>query len=222
MNTATRVSTALNTVLPIRIGFLLERSDVTCPWCPSASYRGIDRLPYIPIPEEETELRSARRNSLLDVWERYWEAKDSGKLNILPQLALDLQQGFRSEGINFEAIYAEIAELPDKLDQHPAGELWPKNLTSSLTNMRHIYGRVVKPRDDTVLLGYDLAHPVPSFHSAIYQPGLHRQCADLQSYLNRHGLFEEVEVARQFNSIANQMSYGLLPFCIVAIWEMPA
>ena len=83
---------AISDSVPLRLGFWLERVGVTCLKWPSVPYRGIDRPPYLPSLEEEDELRSTGRRRLADLWDHYWDAEDSGELNINLRLAQDVER----------------------------------------------------------------------------------------------------------------------------------
>jgi len=67
--------------LPIRPGFFLERTDVMFPLLPWTSYRGVDRSPFIPTPEEEEELKGSKKARLLYLWQRYSDLTYTGELS---------------------------------------------------------------------------------------------------------------------------------------------
>lgn len=204
---------------PVRLGFFLESHGVTCFNWPTIPYRGIDRLPHIPSPEEDDGLRSAGRGGLVDLWERYWNASDGEELRLNLSLAQELQQMFLGQRVELDIVYSEIAFIPGDLEAYPRGSLWLDNLTFVLSQIQGVHNRLLKRPDNLQLLGFDISLPVPSFHSAIYQPGLHRRHARLPDYLNRFGLFADLNTALRFLSMANEMDYGALPFCILGIWE---
>lgn len=206
----------------LRLGFFLARSRVTCFNWPSAPYHGIDRLPYITSPQEDDALRHAGRSRLVDLWVRYWDAWDNGELHISLPLAQELQQMFRNEGLDFDLVYAEIAVIPRDLEAYPQGSLWSEMLAFVLSKWRDAHDRLKRRPIDLCPLGFDISHPVPSFHSAIYQPGLHRTHPRLPDDLNSFGLFNDLDVALRLLSVANEMDYGPLPFCILQVWGVPS
>ncbi len=211
---------AISDSLPLRLGFWLERVGVTCLKWPSVPYRGIDRPPYLPSLEEEDELRSTGRRRLADLWDHYWDAEDSGELNINLRLAQDVQREFFNEGIEFEVVYGEIVTIPQNLYQYPHGTLWTEFLLEQLPRIRRIHQNFAARPQGIRWLGYDISHPIDSFHSAIFQPGLHETCPGLPDDLNRAGLFDDLNAASRYLHAANEMDYGPLPFCVLGIWEV--
>ena len=202
---------------PFRLGFFLERVAVTCFKWPSVPYRGIDRIPYLPTPEEKDELRSSGRGALADLWDRYWDAVDSRELNTNLPLAQDLQREFRNEGIELEIVYAEIVMIPDNLHEYPGGMDWAELLTQSLKNIRPVHERLTGRPENLHFLGFDVAQLFETFLSAIFQPGLHETQPRLPDHLNRAGLFDDIDTASKFLRAANEMGYGPLPYCVLGI-----
>src|SRR6266576_2398026 len=79
---------------PIRLGFFLERGSAACSAWPEVAYRGIDRLPHLPTPEEQERLLSSGSSELAQLWDVYWEASINGKINVDGRLAKELQRRF--------------------------------------------------------------------------------------------------------------------------------
>lgn len=205
--------------MPFRLGFFLERVGVTCFKWPSVPYRGIDRIPYLPTPEEEDELRSSGRGALADLWDRYSDARFSGKLNSNLSLAQGLLRDFLDEEIELEMVYAEIVMIPDDLHEYPRGMDWAELLTQSLQNIRPVHERLTGRPENLHFLGFDVAQLFESFLSAIFQPGLHETQPRLPDHLNRAGLFDDIDTASKFLRAANEMGYGPLPYCVLGIWQ---
>lgn len=205
----------------IRLGFFLERTAVTCFSWPNIPYLGIDRLPYLLTDEEEEQLRASGRGELAEIWNHYWDASISGELNVNFELARDLQRQFDLWGVQLEIVYGEIVRIPTNLDQYAHGELWSENLEEALVHRREIHDRLGSRPANIDLLGFDISHPVPTFHSAIFQPGLNESYPSLSEYLNKNGLFETLDKASGFLPATNNLDYGLLPFCILSIWRTP-
>jgi hypothetical protein len=204
-----------------RLGFFLERTSVTCFAWPDMAYRGIDRLPFLPTPEEQEQMMSSGSSDLAKLWDRYWEASIDGLINVDGKLAREYQQQFLKGGITLEVIYGEIVEIPN-VDKYPHSALWSENLESALLHRYDIHQRIGSRPDNIEFLGFDISHPVPTFHSAILQPGLNSKCLHLPHQLNSNGLFNTFEDAVPVLDDANSLDYGLLPFCILGIWLKPS
>lgn len=54
-----------------------------------------------------------------------------------------------------------------------------------------------------------MCSPIPSFHSAILQPGLIPKDEELATQLNSEGLLDAEEVAAEFMATANKANYSL-------------
>jgi hypothetical protein len=184
-------------------------------------YRGIDRLPHLPTFEEQDELRFSGRKRLADLWDRYWEAKDSGELRVNLLLAQSLCLAFSKEGIRLEVVYGELLLIPTNLANYPRGRLWAEELLRILQQEQPIHSKFEDRPKNLCLLGLDISQLFESFHSVIVQPGLDRTCPHLSQHLNSHGLFDDLDTAAEFLHEANKMDYGPLPFCVLGIWEVP-
>jgi hypothetical protein len=191
---------------------------VHCVAWPTVAYRGIDRLPYLPTAEEQEQLQSLGRYDLNRLWDSYWAASSEGRLNVEARLASQLKQQFESEGINFEIVYSEILRIPN-FDGCPHKSLWSENLTSVLSHRQAVHERLVCRPENIEFLGFDISHPVPTFHSAILQPGLDSRHPSLPQRLNTHGLLDTIEEALDLAAEANSLDYGMLPFCVLGIWS---
>ncbi len=222
MSDAGAVSRVRAVDLPVRLGYFLEREGVAAAAFPAVRYRGIDRLPYLPTDEELQALRRAGRERLVALWERYLHAEDEGTPYTDRALALDFRRAFRREGVELEVVYGEVTAVPENLETYPGGTPWARTLLSALQGMHNRNAHFARRPQGLDFLGYDISHPVPTFHSAIYQPGLHRVQPDLPRYLNRHGLFGDLATALRFLHAANAMDYGALPFCVLQVWSVTA
>lgn len=205
-------------ISPIRLGFFLERTPVYCVAWPKVAYRGIDRLPYLPTAEEQEQLQSTGRHDLSRLWDTYWAANSEGEINVDVGLASQLQQQFETEGLNFEIVYSEIVEIPN-FEGSPHEGLWSENLKTVLMHRQAVHDRLGSRPENIEFLGFDISHPVPTFHSAILQPGLDRKHPSLPQELNSHGLVDTIETASDLAMEANTLDYGLLPFCVLGIWN---
>lgn len=203
---------------PVRLGFFLERRTVHCMAWPNVTYRGIDRLPFLPTAEEQEQLQSAGRHGLSRLWDTYWAAHSEGRINVDLRLASQLQRQFESEGIDFEIVYSEIVEVPN-LGGYPNESLWSENLKTVLGHRQDVHDRLGSRPENIEFFGFDISHPVPTFHSAILQPGLDRKHPSLAQELNTHGLVDTIEAASDLAMDANSLDYGPLPFCVLGIWS---
>lgn len=194
---------------PIRLGFFLERREVTCSMYPSVPYSGVDRLPN----------EGAYDDPQPRLWDEYAEAEESGDLNSDLTTARRLSARFSRAGVRLDIVYAEVALIPRDIDAYPGGELWSQMLDFVLSHRSAVHERVTQRPENLTFLGFDISHPVPTFHSAVYQPGLHRVRPDYPSYLNKWGLFTDRDTAMPFLDAANTMDYGPLPFCLLGVWE---
>lgn len=152
------------------------------------------------------------------LWEEYSEAEEGGELNVDLTLARHLQERFRYAGVRLDLIYAEVAAIPEGVRGYPSGELWWDTLEFVLEHRRAIHNRLHGAPESFSFLGFDISHPVPTFHSAIYQPGLHHSRPEYPQYLNRSGLFDDRDTALPYLNAANERDYGPLPFCIIGVW----
>jgi hypothetical protein len=176
-------------------------------------YRGIDRQPSVPGPDEDERLRSEGRAAFLQIRDRYWEEEDSGALQVDGGLAVELRDQFAAEGVELEVILAEIIETPG------FGSI-PQDLRVHFE--RWIGKWQITPRNgptNCVVLGIDVTYPFPSFHSAIYQPQLRDAAPILMEELNDAGLFppDRLEVAREAAKKCNELDTSWRPFCAVMI-----
>ena len=187
---------------------------------PQVVYRGVDRLLHLPSPDEVDEWRSSGQQELADLWDRYDEAQESGTLNVDYVLA-DLQRlDFLSHQLQVEIIYVELSVIPQDLQKYPHGQLWAEELKRSLTYIHKIGQRFKKRPQGAHSLGYDLAHPIRSLHSAVFQPGLHKTSPMLPEILNKNGLLSDLASAMTILDKANALDYGGLPFCILEIFSV--
>ena len=205
---------------PIPLGFYLARRHVSCSMWPQVTYRGVDRLLHLPSPDEVDHWRSTGKRELADLWDRYDEAQENGTLNVDYVLADRLLLDFQSHQFEVELIYVELSVIPKGLEEYPHGVLWAEELERALAYIQKV-GRPLKERpQEAHSLGYDLAHPIRSFHSAIFQPGLHKTCPLLPQMLNKYGLFFDLATAMTVLDQANALDYGGLPFCILEVFSM--
>lgn len=204
---------------PVRLGYFLERRDVTISWWPEQMYNGIDRLPFVPSPEQDELLLAAGQGDLVQLWIDYWDALETGELNACLAVAGRLRQAFRAKGHDFDFIYAEIVAVPNYLEGYPHGQLWMEDMRLAADHLNRISELIDSRPGNITPLGVDISHPTIMFHSAIFQPGLNRRVPSLPRSLNHHGLFSSITSALPFISDANEMDYGAFPFCGIEIWR---
>lgn len=203
--------------VPVRLGFFLERRGVTCSMYPTVRYEGVDRLPNM-VYYDLSEGSMDKTEGVAGLWEEYSEAEEMGELNVDLTLAHRLQERFRYAEVCLDLVYAEVVAIPRGVGGYPSGELWSDTLEFVLEHRRAIHNRLQGAPESFSFLGFDISHPVPTFHSAIYQPGLHEVRPEYPRYLNRFGLFDDRGTAVQFLNAANGRDYGPLPFCLLGVW----
>lgn len=197
---------------PLRLGFFLARQGVTCTTWPELAYRGVDRLPYLPTLEEMRQLRVARPR-LAEAWDAYWEAKDSKQLNVDPSVVREVKDMFVLAGWpKLEIVFAEIARFAEQ-------ERSRSYYASVLEPWIPLHRRLSAAPQASRLLGYDLSYPVPSFHSAIYQPAIPNG-PDLRTSLNDAGLVSELGAATRLLRLLNELTQRGPPFVAIAVWEV--
>lgn len=210
-----------NENVPLRLGFWLGYTGLACAAAPWIPYCGIDRLPADLDFDENSPLPGDPEWSP-SVWDRYDEAEERGDLNCILSVARQLQTTFRGDGLDLDVIYAEVTFIPADIEQYPSGELWSETLAFVLPARQGVHERLRERPAHLQFLGYDLSFPAPTFHSAIYQPGLSQSRPDFPEHLNNYGLFSDHDVALEFLAAANDMDYGPMPFCLIGIWAPAA
>ena len=65
-------------------------------------------------------------------------------------------------------------------------------------------------------LGFDVSPPVPSYHSAIFQPGPGRRDG-LPEKLNEFGLLDDLAAAEDLMDEANRDGYGISNFSVIRV-----
>ncbi len=207
----------------IYLGYYLCNTTITCYKRPSVPYRGVNRplwaeysYGYDVIALEK--MRSEGKGDLANLWERYIDAEDELRYDI--RLARKIKNEFMKYGMEFEIIYTQIERSPDNISSYPRGELWEKEQKKDIALYEPIQSMLSGPPKNSNFLGYDVAALYDGFHSAIYQPGLNETAPDLPRYLNKWGLFDDIDTAMKFMHKANLMDYGSLPFCVLGVWEV--
>ncbi len=199
--------------LPIRLGFFLERTAVMFPFLPGTFYRGIDRLPFLPTPEEEEELKGSRKARLLSLWERYSDLTFTGELHASQKTSKSLCSSFGDEGIDLEVVYAEVALMPSSSDEAANG-----GASQLLRSLRALHEHVTSRPVGSQMLGYDISYPAPDFHSFLFQPGLREEPEAPQYDINGFGLLSTVEQVEQILPVVNAMPSSWTPFCGIGIY----
>ena len=187
------------------------------PWGrPGQEYRGLDRRPDLPGPEQDAALRGRGRDRLLETRNELWELEDGGELHRDPAAALRLCGALKAEGFSVEVILAELIPTDDL-----------KGLPPELRSLyRNLLGRWVVGtpnfRGATRPLGIDVTYPFPTFHSAIRQPTLSNTAPELIDELNGFGLFSDLDVAQHVADRGNRRDTSWRPICPVKISSIEA
>jgi len=197
--------------MPISLGYWLVDAHVGVGVGRRHEYRGLDRLPPMPGPDEDRGLAARGGVGLLRARNHYWRLDDAGWLRRNGEAALELRDEFAAVGISLEVVRADLADLPDT---HGL----PADLESRFrTNLgRWNVERLHTPLPATPL-GFDVTYPFPNFHSAIRQPVLENVSPGYVDDLNEFGLFRTADAARRPAALCNRKDTAWRPFCCVAI-----
>jgi hypothetical protein len=203
---------------PFFLGFFLVRPDVRVFRRPKATYRGIDRLVYTPNLVMGRH-PSSKEKQIDECFDKYMAARESGDLHASINVAKEFQIDFGAIGIVSEIIFAEIVEFPE-WQKLVNGETLRANLVLALQFRMPIHRRIESRPADAELLGYDVSDPMPTFHSAIFQPWLQQPLkSEVPMYLNENGLFRNVSSARDLLQVANEAGNGRC-FCTLGIYKV--
>jgi hypothetical protein len=193
------------------LGLWIVRRGVA-PWRKRESeYRGLDRRPDLPGPDEDTDLRDQGRARLIDLRNEFWDREDSRELHRDPVAALRLSGALNAEGFSVEVVLADLI---------PASNLnrLPADLRSAYEERLSEWLIESPPVTDTARsLGIDVTYPFPTFHSAIRQPTLSEIAPELIDELNDSGLFADLDVAQQAADRGNRRDTSWRPLCAVEI-----
>lgn len=199
----------------ISLGYWLVESDEILGGTGVRPYRGIDRQPHIPGPEDDDRLRSEGQETLVALRNRYWHLDDVGAVRRDPDVALELRNAFLATGITLDVVRADLVELPDLKDV-------PGDLAAAFDQQLARWSTPAElPRDGRPrTLGIDVTFPFPSFHSAIRQPVLSNVFPQHVAALNPNGLFSDNHFARRMTSLCNRHDTAWRPFCSVRVTQI--
>lgn len=205
-----------HTALPIPLGYYLVRAGIVCHNWPHVKYRGVDRLPYVPSPFEIDEWRDTGKKEIADLWDKYFNAFDDASLNTNRQFIQRVRKEFQLNGFEYDVIYVQLASIPNDSFLYRSG--WPgaKDIKRAIEYLKS--RPCVLPKQEDLFCGYDISYPLPSFHSAIFQPGFNEILPDLDKLLNINGLVNDIDLAVKLQNTANGMGYSL-PFCVLGVWD---
>ncbi len=209
----------MNTRGDIQIGLYLMRNGVTLSGSRLGPYRGVDRMPQTPSPFALASASPSGRPGWDRLWLDYWAAEDAGSLHADLLVARSFQEQFGAHGIDLELVYITLAALPD--DRWLTDEIWKSNLAEAVA--RYQTGSHIRAEAPVGAqhLGFDIAWPVPSFHSAIYEPGLDKVSPNFVGELNAHGLFGDIDQAVAKLDEALSLRYSPTPFCVLGVYHVP-
>lgn len=128
------------------------------------------------------------------VWEDYSKAEWDRSLYRDLSVARSLQSRFRGIGITLDAMYVECVALPSVGAYSSIGASTPPlmDILAAWHRQLALDSRPVGLRE----LGYDVAWPVPKFHSVIHEGHLAADAPKYLTKLNRNGLFSSLSTAR--------------------------
>jgi hypothetical protein len=181
-------------------------------------YKGIDRLLRLPLDESDAvEIVSGLRSEYLKALDSLAEVEDS-LLRIDLPTAQQFRRIFLRLGFPSDILYVRIVGVPARLEEYRRAYQWPASVREGLA--RRVANHHHLTRSGAPLLefhGFDVSLPVPSFHSALVNPGLPNFEGTFARKLNDAGLFGSFAHAEQCMEASNQMGYSDLPFCVLAI-----
>lgn len=181
-----------------RLGYFLARTNVYLPWSDSRIYRGVDRGPWRPNP---LEIRGTEYGAL---WERIWEAEETGHLQRNLRLAKELARALSKFGQQTEVIFADATMIPT---QYPPE--WADVLREQLDFLLRRSQGIQPPAPELEEIGFDVSTP-RGWHSAIFQPSPWRGPDErFLERLNRDGLLESEGAAEDLASASNGSTYSL-------------
>lgn len=202
--------------LPLRLGYIVGRTDVPCPWCDGRSYGGVDRR---LLPPEQTVLELAGApgpsagSAVSRLWERYLDASEDGLFLPSGPAAVSFASSFRSHGVECDVFYAEMVKIPPFVNAHAA--LWAEALGRSAAKLLAIHESIRPPGRPPAQRGFDVAHPFGT-HSAILQPGFVRGTP----VFNDACLCGSEAQAEQWATAADVVDYGNFPFCVFSVFDV--
>jgi hypothetical protein len=122
--------------------------------------------------------------------------------------------------VDLEVVHVRIAGIPsdDELAGKPS---WHRDLSESLQWYACRTEPISKVPPAARSLGFDIAWSGPSFHSAIYQPGLDQSVPNLFRELNEFGLFGSIaQAGPQFEEAVGVLGGGIC-FCLLEVTGVP-
>lgn len=203
--------------LPLRMGYFLAELGIMCANCPEIQYRGINRLPALEDFETQYRLSQMGKSEVWTLWESYWDAFDSERLNTDLVLASSLCDRFCASDIGTEVIYSELTNIPPTAELRQfSPEQWER-LRDAFGRFERIHQELGSRPANLMFMGHDVTCPLPTFHSVLRQPGFQAGLPGMPSLLNNYGLIEDIEFARHVLDPLNRLS-GTRPICVVTIW----
>ncbi|MBN1771211.1 MAG: hypothetical protein JXB32_08130 [Deltaproteobacteria bacterium] len=153
------------------------------------------------------------------LWDRYFSSEETGALYRELELALEFQREFAAQGITLEVIYADVVHIPRDLSQYPKEDVRTRSLQGCVPTWVRMHRPPTERPEGLKSLGFDLSDPIPTFHSALYQPGLSRVAPSVRGDLNAAGLFADLGDALRWLPVALSLDYGV-PFCVIEVLEL--
>ena len=208
------------------LGFCLVKRIANNSNWPSVPYLGVDRK--LSVPDEVFEKllftpdlgEVTDRNSddyILFQWDQYLEKANSGYCWDNLDALIQLRSAIDPSSSQTDFLLVELVEGPD-IEQwedschHTMLDIHLNNIHLRRISKRRLLRSV--PYTST-FLGFDIANPLLSMHSAIFQPGIATQSVNLRSELNQFGLIQSIEFALDYQVFANRQCYT--PFSVLGI-----
>lgn len=203
--------------LPLDLGYFLAEPASPMACGVGGAYTGVDRLfvPPFPFAKDAGE----RGEFLPRLVERYWEEEDAVRTDY--EVAARYCRTFLEAGVRVDLIRAVVAVVPDSIKLYPRGDAWPHSISEGLAVSRALQARLADRApsvSDIPLVGYDVSLPIPTFHSALVNPG-YPFLTEYMGFVNEYGLLTERRWAIDLMHEANLMGYSDAPFCVLAIYR---
>lgn len=207
--------------MPSPLGYALSDLSFGSARFRGLPYRGIERHYFSPDLDEFIAATSGQGPPLDPVWDRFWDAKDSGEIYWDRALAVGLRDEFRHVGLDLEVIYVEVAAIPDPAALSPAiRERWLARWNGMEEVLAKHRARIQTRPVGIKPLGFDLASPFSVFGSVIMNPGppIPRLTPDV---LNANGLLDNRDEAVSLMDEVYRDGYDGSGFVVLEVWAVP-
>jgi hypothetical protein len=167
------------------------------------------------------EWRVQGRRDLADLYADWWDAYDDLRLNRDLPLVREFRHRFAQQGFNFDLLYVEIREIPMYVEWPDLKELLLNGLRGTFHHWRAVNTELAALSPFDAFLGYDVATPLPTFHSALHSHSRPKPYPGyLSEALNSHGLLDSLELALRFAEDSAGPWNANHAHCVMGIWRL--